>query len=265
LRFDLSRDGRRDIWVKRVPDGPFSRITFGDTSSVRPAWSLDGHEVLYIVDRSGSGVGPVYTHHADGTGAARVVVSSRTVDFGQIVPSRNGRWPLLRTSTFGSVSADIVGLKAGDTTLVPLVASPAGEFFPSLSPDGRWLAYASNKSGRNEVYVRPFPETASAKWQVSIAGGTEPAWSGTGRELLYINGNSEMVSAQIPSGATFSVGRQRAPFSVAQFSLPGPVPSFSLSPDGKRFLMIREGEASQPSEVIFAEHWVDELRAHAGN
>jgi hypothetical protein len=115
-----------------------------------------------------------------------------------------------------------------------------------------------------EVYVRPFPETASAKWQVSTAGGSEPAWSNTGRELLYLNGKTEMVSAEIPPGGTFSVGRQRTLFSAAQLSRPGPVPSFSVSPDDKRFLMVREGETAQQSELIVAENWVQVLKGTAG-
>jgi eukaryotic-like serine/threonine-protein kinase len=261
---DLSRDGRRDIWVKRLPEGPFSRITFGDTSSVRPAWSADGRDVLYITDRSGSGVGPVYAHRADGTGTPRLLrATSPSIDFGQVVQSRDGRWLILRTAPVGAGSTDILGLKTGDTTLVPLVASPAAEFYPSLSPDGRWLAYASNESGKGEIYVRPFPETASAKWQVSTAGGGEPAWSNTGRELFYFNGKSEMVSAEIPPGATFSVGRQRTLFSVAELSRGGPVVSYSVSPDDKRFLMVREGETAQQSELIVAENWLEQLKASA--
>jgi eukaryotic-like serine/threonine-protein kinase len=263
IAVDLSRDGRRDICVKRLPDGPFSRITFGDTASVRPAWSPDGGDVLYVSDRSGGGVGWVYAHRADGTGAPRLVVSSTPkFDFGQVAPSRDGRWTIFRTAPGGAGSTDLLGIKSGDTTLLTLVASPAGEFYPALSPDGRWLAYSSNDSGQNEVYVRPFPETASAKWQVSTAGGTEPAWSSTGRELLYINGKAEMVSAEIPAGATLSVGR-RTLFSVAQLSLSGPIPSYSLSPDDKRFLMVREGETAQQSELIVAENWVEQLKGSA--
>jgi eukaryotic-like serine/threonine-protein kinase len=261
---DLARDGRRDIWVKRLPDGPFSRITFGDTSSVRPAWTTDGHDALYITDRSGSGVGSVYAHRADGTGAPRLVIGGTpTLDFGQVAQSRDGRWLILRTAPVGAGSTDIVGLKSGDTTLVPLVASPAGEFYPALSPDGRWLAYASNESGASEIYVRPFPGTASAKWQVSTAGGGEPAWSSTGRELFYLNAKSEMVSAEIPPGATFSVGRQRTMFSVADLARGGPVPSYSVSPDDKRFLMVREGETAQQTELIVAENWLEQLKASA--
>ncbi len=263
MAVDLAREGRRDIWVKQLPDGPFSRITFGDTSSVRPSWSPDLREVLYVVDRSGSGVGPAYTHRADGTGAARLLVASSKNDFGQIVSSRDGHWLILRTAPIGPGSTDIVGLETGDTALVPLVATPAAEMFPALSPDGRWLAYSSNESGQSEVYVRPFPQTATAKWQVSTVGGSEPAWANSGRELLYLNGKGEMASAEIQPGATFSVGKQRPLFSATQFSRPGPVPSFSVSPDDKRFLMVREGDNTQQSELIVAENWLQELRAGA--
>ncbi|HEX6670196.1 MAG TPA: hypothetical protein VF061_11580, partial [Gemmatimonadales bacterium] len=256
----LSREGRRDIWVKQLPEGPFSRITFGDTSSVRPAWSADGREVLYVSDRSGSGVGPTYAHRADGTGVGRLLFASSALDIGQVVASRDGRWLVFRTVPVGPGSTDIMGLQPGDTTLVPLVATPAAELYPALSPDGRWLAYSSNESGAPEIYVRPFPETATAKWQVSTAGGREPAWASTGRELLYLNGRGEMVSAEIPPGTTFSVGKQRTLFPASDFARPGPVPSFSLSPDDKRLLMVREGEATQQSELIVAENWLEGLR-----
>jgi Tol biopolymer transport system component len=174
--------------------------------------------------------------------------------------SRDGQWLLLRTAPVGSGSPDIVGIHLPDTAAVPLVATPAQEFHPALSPDGRWLAYASNESGNFEVYVRPFPETSSAKWQVSTAGGAEPTWSKDGRQLFYINGRNEMVAAEVPTGPTFSLGKQRPLFSVAQFTRTGPIPSYSLAPDGEHFLMIREGESTQQSELIVAENWLGTLK-----
>lgn len=260
IAVDLARDSRRDIWVKQLPEGPFSRITFADTSSVRPTWAADGREVLYITDRTGTGVGQAHARRADGTGTPRRLAPTATFDIGQVVASRDGRWLILRSGGTGSTGADILGLKVGDTAPVPLVATRATEVFPTLSPDGRWLAYASNESGTLEVFVRPFPETAAAKWQVSTSGGTEPAWSSTGRELFYMNSKREMVVAEIPPGPTFSVARQRTLFSAAQFAAPGAVPSFWVSPDDKRFLMIREAEAGQPSELIVAEHWLQRLK-----
>jgi eukaryotic-like serine/threonine-protein kinase len=256
----LSREGRRDIWVKQLPDGPFSRITFGDTSAVRPSWSADGREVYYVNDRAGSGVGPAYAHRADGTGAARLLKSSPKDDYGQVTVSKDGKWLLLRTAPVTSGSPDILGMHLPDTSLVPLVATPAQEVHPALSADGRWLAYSSNESGTFEVYVRPFPETSSAKWQVSTAGGGEPAWSKDGRRLFYISGRNEMVVAEISAGANFTVGKQRALFSVTQFSRTGPIPSYSLAADGQHFLMIREGDAAQQSELIVAENWLETLR-----
>jgi hypothetical protein len=114
-----------------------------------------------------------------------------------------------------------------------------------------------------EVYVRPFPETATAKWQVSTAGGAEPVWANSGRELFYINGKSELVSAEIRAGAAFSVGEQHVLFSMAPFVRFGSYPSYAVAPDDRRFLMVREGDASQQGELVVAEHWLQELKARA--
>ncbi|HEX3235987.1 MAG TPA: protein kinase [Gemmatimonadales bacterium] len=257
----LVRSGRTDVWVKQLPTGPFSRITFGDTSAVRPVWSPDGREVFYISDRAGSGVGAPYAHRADGTGAARPLVRTK-LEIGQVVPSRDGRWLVLRTSAT-SAGGDLLGVKNGDTTMAPLVATPAVEFYPALSPDGHWLAYASNESGTMEIYVRPFPETSTAKWQVSTAGGAEPVWANSGRELFYINGKSELVAAEIRPAAPFSVGEQHVLFSMAPFVRFGSYPSYAVTPDDRRFLMVREGDASQQGELVFAEHWLQDLRTRA--
>jgi serine/threonine-protein kinase len=218
--------------------------------------------VYYIADRTGSGVGPVYARRSDGTGTPRMVTHAQ--DIGQVTASRDGRWLVLRTAPAPPASPDILGLRLGDSVPVPLVATPAGEFYPALSPDGRWLAYSSDESGAAEIYVRPFPETAGAKWQVSTAGGSQPAWSSTGRELLYVNGRNEMVSAQIPPGPTFSVGQQHALFSIQQFAAVGAVPAYSLTPDDKKFLVLREGEAGQPGELVVSENWAQQVAGAAG-
>jgi eukaryotic-like serine/threonine-protein kinase len=262
LAVELVRNGKSDIWVKQLPTGPFSRITFGDTASVRPTWSPDGREVYYVTDRQGTGVGGIYAHRSDGTGNARQLIVSK-LDFGQIVPSRDGRWLVTRTPANSPGSGDIYAFRMGDTTPVTLVATQATEMFPALSPDGRLLAYSSTESGNPEIYVRPFPETGTAKWQVSTAGGSQPQWARSGRELFYINGKNQMVSAAIRPGAAFSVGEQRVLFSTAAFAAGGGVHSYAVSPDDRRFVMLREGEAVQQSELVLAEHWLQELKARA--
>jgi Tol biopolymer transport system component len=259
LAVELARNGKPDIWVKQLPSGPFSRITFGDTAGVRPAWSPDGREVYFILDRSATGVGSMYAHRADGTGNARPLIAAAG-EFGQIVPSRDGRWIVTRTSISGAGQGDILGFRLGDTAAVPLVRSGAVETTPSLSPDGRWLAYASNESGTFEVYVRPFPETGTAKWQVSTAGGRQPLWARSGRELFYVNNRSELVVAQLLPGAAFAVGEQRVLFSTAQYAAGSGVHGYAVSPDDQRFLVTREGEALQESELVVAQHWLAGLK-----
>jgi Tol biopolymer transport system component len=146
---------------------------------------------------------------------------------------------------------------------VTLVASPATELFPALSPDGRWLAYSSNESGTPEVYVRPFPETASARWQVSTAGGSQPLWAASGRELFYINGKRDLTVAEIRPGAAFAVGEQTVLFSTAPYTTGAGVHSYAVTADGKRFMLAQDGEPLQQSELVVAQGWLQHLAAGA--
>jgi Tol biopolymer transport system component len=258
LAVSLSRNGRRDVWVKALPSGPFSRITFGDTGSTRPVWAPDGRSLLYTLDRSGGGVGPIYEHRADGTGDATLVFHG-AMDWGQIIPTRDRRWLILRSAA-PTGSPGIYGVHPGDTAALPLVSSGASNMYPALSPDERWLAYASDESGAMEIYVRPFPATSSAKWQVSTAGGIMPLWSRSGRRLYYLNGRNELVAADIRTGTTFAVGEQRALFPFTPYVRLGPFPSYAVTADDKRFLMLREGESAQDNELIVALHWLDGIK-----
>ena len=164
-------------------------------------------------------MGPVYEHRADGTGNATPGVPLAPWTGGRSCPTRDRRWLVLRSAS-ATGSAGIFGVRQGDTTAVPLVSGGATSMFPALSPDERWLAYASDESGTMEIYVRPFPETSSAKWQVSTAGGSQPVWSKSGRQLYYLNGKNELVAADIRPGATFGVGEQRVLFSSGAVPAP---------------------------------------------
>ncbi|MBK5189476.1 MAG: PD40 domain-containing protein, partial [Gemmatimonadaceae bacterium] len=258
---ELARNGKPDIWVKQLPGGPFSRITFGDTANFRPTWAPDGAHVLYLGDR-GDGGGILFSKRADGVGPATRLLSSK-IGFGQAFESANGQWLIGRRVLAEAGNGDILGAHIGDTTVVPLVASPAREGYPALSYDGKWLAYSSDESGTFEVYVRPFPNVGDARWQVSTAGGTAPIWSHSGKELLFRNNHGDLVSAEVSTSPSFTVLAQRTLFSLKSFSFSGPVQVYDLSPDDKKFLMLRETVAGESGLLIVSEHWFEELRARA--
>ncbi|MDB4910728.1 MAG: protein kinase, partial [Gemmatimonadetes bacterium] len=259
IAVELNRNGKSDIWVKQLPNGPFSRITFGDTNFFRPSWTPDGSHVLYLGDR-GDGGGTSFTKRADGVGAAVRVFPSK-IGFGQAFESPDGQWLIARRVAGETGNGDILAQHIGDTTLVPLVASPARETTPALSPDGKWLAYSSDESGTFEVYVRPFPDIATARWQVSTAGGSAPLWSHSGKEIFFRNNHGDLVAAQVRTSPSFTVDSQKSLFALGQFSFGGPVQPYAVAPDDKRFLMLRETVAGESGLLVVNEHWFEELKA----
>ena len=150
--------------------------------------------------------------------------------------------------------------------MTPLVQSPSIERNGIVSPDGRWLAYESNESGRFEISVRPFPDVNRGHWQVSTGGGTRPLWAPSGQELLYVS----------PTGALMRVGVERAPTWAATpptqlvkegyATIPGSLSgrSYDIAPDGQRFLMIKEGggadQTAAPPSLVVVQHWLEELK-----
>ena len=161
-----------------------------------------------------------------------------------------------------------------DNVLKPLLNESYMEIQPQLSPDGRWLAYSSNESGQMEVYVRPFPEVNSGRWQVSTDGGNSPLWSPDGREIFYLIGNTEGVMAvEVETEPTFKPGKPRLLF---EGSYVGAAPQdgvpWDIHPDGKRFFMMKEpwttgdestAEASAaggPRKITIVLNWDEELR-----
>jgi serine/threonine-protein kinase len=261
LAVDVTQNGLNSLWVKQLPAGPFTRLTFGDSGNMRPTWSADGRSVVYLGGVTNIGGTPRMVR-ADGTGRVRHLLPGRPV-WGQALQTRDGRWLVLRSSIFEPGKGNIFAVRAGDTTLMPLADGPGTEGDAAVSPNGRWLAYGSEESGIFEIYVRPFPDAASARWQVSAAGGTDPVWSRSGRELFYVSAQNEMVSVQVSPGAVFSFSPPRRLFSTAPYSPVPPVPSFDVSLDGKRFLMLRETTPTDRNELIVVQNWAEEMKARA--
>jgi eukaryotic-like serine/threonine-protein kinase len=261
LAVDLLQGGNDAVWIKQLPTGPFSRLTFGDTTNLRPTWSADGRSLVYL-GNAGTNGGLPMMRRADGTGTARTLLQS-SFTFGQTFQTRDGKWVIARRSFFEPGKGDIFGIREGDSTLVPLVTGPASEVHPAVSPDGRWLAYASDESGTAEIYVRPFPDVASARWQVSTAGGSSPVWSHSGKELFYRSNRDAITTVAVHPGATFSFEQPKTLFSTSQYVTINPVQSFDVSPDDKRFLLLRETAPNERNELIVVQNWSEEMKARA--
>ena len=131
-----------------------------------------------------------------------------------------------------------------------------------MSPDGRFLAYTSNETGVTEVYVRPFPNATDNKWLVSAAGGMNPAWSPDGRELFYRNGSGNLIAVEVVANGTPPLGRQRVLFPVPPYAFETTHRSYDVTPDGKRFVMIRKVVGMTPTvePLTVVENFFEVLR-----
>ncbi|MFQ5930287.1 MAG: TolB family protein, partial [Acidobacteriota bacterium] len=149
----------------------------------------------------------------------------------------------------------------GEPTSEPLLHTQFNEGRAVISPDGRWIAYRSNETGRFEVYVRPFPKVQEGKWQISRDGGVSPVWGPKGRELFYRAGEAMMV-VTIKTEPTFTAGNPEVLFTARYYT--GPGRNYDISPDGQRFLMIKEAEQTEetavPTQLIVVENWFEELK-----
>jgi hypothetical protein len=166
---------------------------------------------------------------------------------------------VVRSDEEGSVGHIRARRLAGDTALVPLVVGKNSSSQVALSPDGRWLAYASLATGKSEVYVTPFPSAASTHI-VSRDGGSEPRWAHSGRELFYRSG-SQLMAVDVAPGATFVAGTPRRLFSLTGYRSARNRQQYDVAPGDRRFLMIREPGDAGPGTVVYVENWFAELQA----
>ncbi|MGI8619959.1 MAG: protein kinase domain-containing protein [Gemmatimonadaceae bacterium] len=266
-----SPDGRRlavgvglgasalNIWVKQLDRGPLTRLTFGGRDR-RPAWSPDGRMVAFVRDTLTTGI--VVVRPADGTGSDRVLVRLPQ-QIQEVTWSPDGAWLVVRTDNSGPGAGDLVGIRTtGDSTPVPLVASAFTELNPAVSPDGKWLAYTSNESGPNQVYVRPFPETSGGLFQISTGGGGQPRWSHDGRDLYFVDGRNQLVSAQVRAVPAFEVTGLQPLFPSTGFILDPFHQSYDVTPDG-HFVFIgpRQLPGSRATKVVRVDNWFRDIRA----
>jgi serine/threonine-protein kinase len=251
------------LWIKQLPRGPLSLLTFQGDLNRRPAWTRDGRAVTFVSDRGENR--DLYVKRADGSAGAEVLLDdARPLDEGFYSP--DGEWLVYRLGYGQSTGVrDLFAIRPGiDSVATPLVPTGFDEYSPALSPDGQWLAYVSDESGRREVYVQPFPNAGEAKWQVSTTGGNEPVWAHSGRELFYKSGSNELISAEVLPGTTFVVGEQRALFSTAAYQSENFHQAYDVTADDQRFVMVRVAITGEEGGLIVVENFFEELRAKVG-
>jgi len=246
--------GRVEVWIKSLDDGPFTRVGSAGTYAYRMFWSPDGRRVGFTSDVGGQP--GVFTAAADGTGAIEPLpLGARAVEEGSW--TRDGRWLVVRVGS-GS-GRDLYAVRVGgDTTPVALATTEAEEYSPSVSPDGRWLAYGSDGSGKDEIFVRPFGSPGASRYQVSVGGGNEPLWSNSGRELFYRDLSGNLVSAAIAPGDAFQVTSRRVLFSTQSYQADVRNRSYAVSPDDQSFYFIQRGSAN-PGGVVVLRNWLAEV------
>jgi serine/threonine-protein kinase len=289
LAMDVIDGSERDVWVYEWGRDMMSRLTFDPGQDQRPVWTPDGLRIAFSSTRADKRTANLYWQRADGTGEAERLTESKYPQLPtswhpsgkflafqeEMTPGNQDIWILPMEGDEAS------GWKPGKPTV--LLNTPFSETDAVFSPDGRWLAYKSNESGRNEVYVRPFPGPPSltlpqdavearraearpgGKWQFSTGGGVFPTWSRNRKELFYrtaVSASTLMVAPYAAEGDLFRAEkpRQWSPGLVSPRTLSR---EFDLHPDGERFAVLKATE-QQPEEkrdkVVLIQNFFEELR-----
>jgi serine/threonine-protein kinase len=263
-----SVDQRTDIWTWDFAREKLTRLTSGPGGNYGPLWTPDGRHVIFGSTRDNSP--NLYRQAADGTGIVeRLTISARQQRPNAISPDATR---LVLEEQTPSAGYDFMLLSLDGVPRVEgFLQTPFDERNAAISPDGRWMAYDSNESGQSQIYVRPFPNVADARYQISNGGGRTPAWARDGHDLFFVNRTSIMaVTVQLTP--TFSAGNPAKLFDApgllldARFGNSGTNRTYDVSRDGQRFLMIKENVRSSdgnapPASMVVVQNWFEELKA----
>ena len=278
----LSRDGTRvaldvrdqehDIWIWHLARETLERLTLEPTFEQSAVWTPDGKTVIYA---SGTIRGPftprsLFRRSADSTGTAEQLIQGTVAQF-PLTVTPDGTALIVRVVTPAPKLGTLPGWNlyllplAGEHRPQPLLAEPFNELNAEVSPNGKWLAYESNQSGRYEIYLRPFPNVDAPKQQVSTNGGTQPLWAQSGQELFY-ESMGTLMRVPVKTGSTFERGTPEkvfdAPYLVRPPQLLGR--HYDVSADGQRFLMLKEtgvADDRPPSaRIILVQNWFEDLK-----
>jgi serine/threonine-protein kinase len=259
----VARGSRKaDVWVWDLARKILTSITLGGDYNITPLWSPDGKRISFFSAHYGNDAKftGIYWKAADGSGKPEQLYLIPEYAFGVCGWLDDGK-ALVGVKSLGSSMYDIEVLPLEeDNELQPLLSESYNELQPKISPDGQWIMYTSNESGRNEVYVRSLPDVNKVRRQISRDGGDSPLWSPDGRELFYRNGD-KVLAASVKTDPDFSIeGMPRTLFQGKYIqALPLEGTPWDINPDGKRFLMIKPS-AEIPRKINIVVNWFEELK-----
>jgi len=239
------QDGRdADIWIRDLARGLTSRLTFDPASDSSPVWSPDGSRIAFRSMRTG--LGDLYQKSATNPGEEELLFKSAETA-SPVSWSPDGRFLLFEVYA-ASANTDLWLLPlATPAKPEPFLKTSFDENSPQFSRDGRWVAYASDESGRSEVYVRAFP-ASSTKWQVSTGGGWRPRWRRDGRELFYLTAVGRLMAVSVQAAGRFEASDPRELFRVQ-------AGDYDVAADGQRFLVAVETEDLSASPITVVLNW----------
>ena len=255
-------DNNTDVWVSELAVGTLRRLTTDPAQDNEPLWTPDGERVVFASQREGSW--GLFSMAWDGTGdVERLMIIDGAAALRPYGWSPDGALLVESVTSASDYDIGILPLD-GDGTWEPLLDTEDAERAPSISPDGQWIAYASDRTGTLEIYVERFPEL-SGEQLISRGGGDYPVWSQDGGELFYWNRATGLIVVPVESGANLRVGAAETLFDVGPYYDLGFSRPWDVSPDGRQLLMIGRPTASttDPDEhlgLVLVQNWFEELK-----
>ncbi len=261
-----ARDDEDDVWVWDLTRETLTRLTFAAEPDHSGVWTPDARRIVFSSERDGAE--SLYWRAADGTGVVeRLTETTNEHDPTSVSP--DGGLLLFSENATGD-NDDLYTLTLDDDRRIePLIVTEFNEANGEVSPDGRWLAYESDASGQLEIYVQPFPDVDTGRWQISTMGGRRPLWGPDGQELFYLTAGG-LMSLSVITDPAFSAGTPQLLIQGAYYGTVGGFTgrTYDISPDGQRFLMLKEGaslNADDPfaglTQIHVVQNWFEELRA----
>jgi Tol biopolymer transport system component len=253
-------NNNRDIWVIDIARGVPSRISFDAASDWSPSWSLDGSRLIFASSRSGAN--DVYQKASSGVGNDELAFSSDKNEI-PVHASPAGRYVVFsRPRPPGNNPGnDTWVLDLSSKQESPFVESPFDKVHARVSPNGRWVAYATNDSGMYQIVVQSFPDPNQGRWQITAQGGVEPKWRRDGRELYYLALDGKLMAVPTKTDPTFEAGTPVDLFTTP-LTVSRPIPSrdrrYDVAPDG-RFLFLTPIGSGTSATVVGIVNWASSL------